>query len=159
MIYITIDDYLGPYKHSPEITPEVVENAEGLLIAVNALLTEAVADGVTLLFNPYNHTHISGQGNGGVRPPSCLIGAARSTHKEGKGVDIYDPYREFAKWCYLHPERLHVHGLSMEDARWTPSWAHLQNRPPGPPGSSWRLDFIPDSSAPKAAALVGQKVA
>jgi hypothetical protein len=158
VIYITIDDYLGPYRHDPDVTPEVLSAAEGLLIPVNALLTEMVADGCTLLANPYNRTHVSGGGNGGFRPQSCPIGAPHSKHKTGHGVDIYDPYRELAKWCYAHPERMQIHGLSMEDARWTPSWLHLQDLPPGPPGSSWRQDFIPDSSAPKAAALPGQVV-
>jgi len=139
-----------------DATPEVIAAATAMLIPVNNLLDKMVADGCTMLVNSHTKCYVSGSGNGGFRPQDCPIGAPKSKHKTGHGVDIYDPYRELAKWCYAHPEALQALGLTMENARWTPSWLHLQDVPPGPPGSPWRPDFIPDSSPPKAAALPGQ---
>ena len=153
---ITETDYFGQYQDSPDATDQVRAAANVLLEKVDNLLNQMVADGCTLLVNSHTKCYVSGSGNGGFRPQSCPVGAPKSKHKTGHGVDIYDPYRELAKWCYMHPEALQTLGLSMEDARWTPSWLHLQDIPPGMPGSDWRLDFVPDNSPAKAAALPGQ---
>jgi len=153
---ITLADYFGKYADHKDVTPDVRANAEHLLNQVNMLLQTMKADGCTLLWNPHTSNLVSGSGNGGFRPQDCPIGAPKSKHKTGHGVDIYDPYRELAKWCYAHPDGLQTLGLCMENARWTASWLHLQDIPPGPPGSAWRLDFVPSNDPPMAAALPGQ---
>lgn len=153
---ITLADYFGHYANHPDATPEIREAAEKMLRQVDMLLNVMKADGCTLLWNPHTSNLVSGSGNGGFRPQDCPIGAPKSKHKTGHGVDIYDPYRELAKWCYAHPDGLQTLGLCMENARWTPSWLHLQDIPPGPPGSAWRLDFVPSNDPPMAAALPGQ---
>lgn len=153
---ITVADYFGKYWDHPDATPEVRANADHLLSQVNMLLEVMKADGCTLLWNPHTSNLIAGSRNGGFRPQDCPIGAPKSKHKTGRGVDIYDPYRELAKWCYAHPDGLMTLGLTMENARWTPSWLHLQDIPPGPVGSAWRLDFVPSNDPPLAAALPGQ---
>lgn len=150
---LTAAEYFGTYAGHPDITEERRRNAEDLLIRVNALLERAAGDGVALAINPRTGSAVSGETNGGFRPQDCPIGAPRSTHKEARGVDIYDPRRELARWCYREHEWLRQLGLSMEDARWTPGWVHLQSRPPGLAGSPWRLDFVPDSSPARAPAL------
>jgi len=139
---ITLADYFGKYHDHPDATPEVRESAEKMLTQVDMLLNIMKADGCTLLWNPHTSNLVSGSGNGGFRPQDC-------------------PYRELAKWCYAHPDGLQTLGLSMENARWTCNangfgWLHLQDIPPGPPGSPWRLDFVPSNDPPLAAALPGQ---
>lgn len=153
---ITNTQYLGPYYGHPDVTADVVSAIGGLLPKVNMLLGMAEADGVVLLINPATGCHISGSGNGGFRPMACSIGAANSKHKHGHGVDIYDPHGTFAAWCYKNADKLKGLGLGMENHRWTPSWCHLQDVPPGPPGSPWRLDFVPSTELPLCAALAEQ---
>lgn len=154
---ISLEQYLGPYADHADATPEVRTAATHLLDQVDILLKVMIAAGCVPLLNGRTDSKIGGSGNGGFRPQSCSVGAPKSKHKTGHGIDLYDPYRELAKWCYAHPEALHMLGLSMENARWTPSWLHLQDVPPGPPGSAWRLDFVPSNDQPLAAALPGQK--
>lgn len=155
---ITLEDYAGPYLHHEDFTPERQDAALGLLDRVNDVIALAIADGVQMQRNPVTGTLVSGSGNGGYRPQDCPIGAPKSKHKRAHGVDVYDPQpdRAFTRWCYAHPEILREHGLCMEDARWTPGWLHFQDIPPGPPGSPWRLDFIPDSTPPKVPKLPEQ---
>ena len=155
---ITVAEYVGPYVDSPDWNPETTAAAMIMLEKVNSLLDKYVEDGGLLVINPSTGTLISGEKNGGFRPQNCPIGAPRSKHKTGHGVDVYcpAPNRELSRWCYAHPEELESRGLCMEDARWTLGWAHFQDVPPGPPGSPWRLDFIPDLSPAKCAALPEQ---
>lgn len=154
---ITVEEYFAAYAGHPDITPERLANGEALIGKVDALLEAAALDGLVLAVNPYTDCLISGSGNGGFRPQACLIGAPKSTHKQGRGVDIYDPQRRLQAWCYRHPELMKELGLTMENGRWTPTWCHLQDTPPGPPGSPWRLDYIPDNSPAKVPALPEQQ--
>ena len=158
---ITLAEYVGPYSNNEDWTPDVQVAAAGLLDKVNNLLNRYVADGGLLVINPATQSMISGQTNGGFRPQGCPIGAPRSKHKIGRGVDVYCPMpaRSLSRWCYAHPEVMEELGLTMEDARWTPGWCHFQDVPPGPPGAPWRLDFIPDTTPAKCAALPGQATA
>ena len=160
---ITLEQYLGPWAEHADATPERIEAAKDLLGRVNALLIELELAGVPLEVNPRTQSMVSGHGLGGFRPQGTSIGAARSKHKEGRAVDLYDPHREIAKWCVVHartacsaldkPDRLGAAGLSMEDPRWTPSWCHLQSVPP----ASGRAVFVPSNSPPLASALPGQQ--
>lgn len=153
---ITLEQYAGPYLAHPDFTPERRANAAVLLSKVNELRQQAADDGVDFHDDPDTGCGISGEKNGGFRPMDCPVGAAGSTHKKGRGIDNYDPHRAFAAWCYANPDRLKALGLCMENCRWTPNWLHLQDIPPGPAGSPWRLDFIPNSTQPLVAALPAQ---
>lgn len=146
-INITLAEYLGPYANHPDATPEVRANAQTMLARVNALYAIAARDGVPLPDNPNTKSGVSGSGNGGFRPRACPVGAPSSTHKDGNGVDRYDPSRAFAAWCLSHQDVLASMGLHMEDPRWTPTWVHLQDVPP----RSQRIVYIP-STAPALAA-------
>lgn len=156
---LTTADVLGPYVDHADATDVVCEHILELVVRANRLLDAMVADGCTPLRNPRTNTYVSGEKNGGFRPQDCPIGAPRSKHKLGLAVDLYDPYRELAKWAVNNLPTLAEIGLWIEDPRWTPTWLHIQSVPPGNPPVESRRVFIPDSSAPKAAALPGQRVA
>ena len=143
---ISIQEYFGPYADHKDVTAEIRFDATALLDVVNDLLEAAARDGCELPTNPATDSQISGSGNGGFRPRDCKVGAANSKHKDGRAVDAYDPLRQFASWCLAHLDELKQRGLYLEDPRWTPSWAHLQNVPPG----SGKVVYIP-SLAPALA--------
>jgi len=147
---ITLEDYFGPFFNHPDATVEKKANAGALLEQVNGLRDDARADGVVFVVNPHTGNFISGNGHGGFRPEDCTVGADNSPHKDGNGVDNYDPRRSFAAWCRMHPERLAARGLYMEREEWTPTWVHLQRVPP----RSGRIAFIPSSAPPVASSLV-----
>lgn len=153
---LTPAQYFGTYHAHPAINEVIQHAARGLMNTVNSALIIAAEDGVILTVNPATGTIVSGELNGGWRPPECTIGAAFSKHKTGHGVDIYDPKTVFARWCYSHAGALKKLNLSMERHEWTPSWVHLQDIPPGAIGAPWRLDFIPDQSKAKCAPLPEQ---
>lgn len=150
---IDLLDYLGVYGGHADATPERLEHARVLLAAVNAALAAAEADGVELHLNPRNGSHVAGAANGGFRPQDCPIGAARSTHKQGQGIDLFDPKRELARWSLRNVALLERLGIvAMEDPRWTPTWCHWQTRPVPD-----KFAYIPDSSPAKASALPEQQ--
>lgn len=144
---ITSAQYFGRYAEHPDATAERRYHATALLDVVNDLLEVAEADGCALPQNPKTGSRISGSGNGGFRPRDSKVGADNSKHKDGRGIDIYDPQRQFASWCLAHPQELESRGIHMEDPRWTPTWVHLQDVPPG----SGKLVYVP-SAAPALAA-------
>jgi hypothetical protein len=153
---ITLEQYAGPYLEHVDFSWERREAAEQLLAAVNELRALAATDGVELRLNPRTGSGVSGGGNGGFRPQSCPIGAKHSRHKLALAVDNYDPERRLAAWCYLHPEVLRARNIVLENARWTPTWCHMQLGAPGVAGAPWRLDFIPSTDPPLAASLPEQ---
>lgn len=153
---ITTSDYFLAYAGHPEITPEIEGNAERLVERVNTLLSHAVAEGWEPRRNPVTGTLVSGERNGGWRPQDCPVGAPRSKHKLGQGVDIYDPGRRLASWTLANIPRLIGIGLWIEDPRWTTNqagldgWVHYQCAPPGNPPIANRVVFIPDNTEPLA---------
>lgn len=155
MNLITSRQYFGDYAEHRDATAQVRYHATALLDIVNDLLEVAAAAGCELPENPSTGCQISGNGNGGFRPQDSKVGAGNSKHKEGRGIDIYDPHRQLASWCLAHPKALEERGLHMEDPRWTPSWVHLQDVPPG----SGKLVYIPSTAPALAAAPVEWKTA
>ena len=135
-MYIDLEDYFGRFLHHPDATPERVHNADVLLLAVNALLEDAVAHGVSLLLNPKTSTYVGGEIYGGFRPQSCSIGAPNSAHKTGEAVDVYDA-SGLDKW--ITDEDLEAHGLYREHPDHTAGWLHVTTRAP----RSGRRTFIP----------------
>ena len=132
---ITIRDYFGPWIGHRDATLDRRAAATLLLGKVNALLAEA--SGLALRENPTTGTMISGLDLGGFRPEACKVGARTSSHKEGRGVDIYDPDNNLDQW--LTDVVLERHDLYREAPSATPGWCHLTDRPPG----SKRRTFLP----------------
>lgn len=126
---ITKHQYFGDKEHS--IGQDV--EADLLLRQVNLLLAEAVAKKVYKMDNcPFTGTQISGakggHGDGGFRLPGSTTGAAKSSHKEAKAVDVFDPLDRLDNW--LTDELLSHYGLYRESKGKTPGWCHLTTRPP-----------------------------
>ena len=134
---ITFEEYFGQWLDHADATSERQANARALLIAVNDLLNEARADGVVIQTNPATGSHISGQTLGGFRPQDCAQGAPTSSHKQGRGVDIYDPGNALDAW--LDDDKLAAFGLYREHPSFTVGWTHLTDRAPG----SGRRTFNP----------------
>lgn len=134
---ISIEDYFGPWIDHVDATDECKANAAAMLERVKALLVAAEADGVPLLINPNTSTHVSGNTYGGFRPQSCPQGAPDSSHKVGRGVDVYDPKDELDHW--LTDAKLEQFGLYRESPVATHTWCHLTDRAP----RSGRRTFLP----------------
>jgi hypothetical protein len=135
---ITKDQYFGSKEHS--IGQDV--EAARLLKQVNLLLAEAMAKKVYSMDPcPYTNTQISGakggHGDGGFRLPDATTGSALSSHKDGKGVDVYDPLDKLDRW--VTDSILTSYGLYREDPSKTPGWLHLTTRAP----HSGKRTFMP----------------
>ena len=135
---ITLKQYFGDKPH----TPEQEENAIDLLWRVNGLLKEAADNGA------YNYpidvdtgTQISGSrngtGDGGFRLPNAATGAALSSHKEAKGLDVFDPVGLLDSW--ITDEVLAKYGLYREHPHHTVGWSHLTTRKPASGARSFRI--------------------
>lgn len=143
---ITSDDYFRAYADHPAITPLIRASAESMLAAVNDLLVWAYEHGWKPRKNPHTGTLVSGQDNGGWRPPDCPIGAAKSAHKQGRAVDIYDPdgaldklISEYDSANGLQNTVLEQFDLYREHPGATSGWCHLSDRPT----SDGRRNFWP----------------
>jgi hypothetical protein len=138
-------------KYQVEWTGAVQENARLLLGKVNALLE--IAD-MQDAGPKYMHEScvVSGWRPRAVNDRTSNAGL-QSLHITGEAVDLRDwNDRRFARWCLRHADELRRLALWMEDPRWTPSWVHLQSRPP----RSGRLVFIPSTRPPLAPPLPEQ---
>lgn len=67
--------------------------------------------------------------------------AAKSTHITAEAVDIADDDGALRGWCMLHTDAMEAIGLWMEDGRTTPTWLHIQTRPP----ASGKRVYIPNA--------------
>lgn len=130
---ITLGQYFGRFEHTNEHT----ENAKVLLNRVNLLLEDAKKYGVILKINKNTGSLISGQTFGGFRPEDCPQGAKNSPHKQGMGVDIYDPDNSLDGW--LDDFKLLKYDLYREHPEHTKTWVHLQTRKTG----SGKRTFLP----------------
>jgi len=126
---LTLADYFKAHGGPARFSREIVENAVDLIARTNALLTDAVKSGqVDLDVNPVTGTLISGRIDGGIRLPNSATGVGTSSHKEGRGVDIYDADGDIDGW--ITDEVLTRHGLYREHPSQTKSWCHLTTRAP-----------------------------
>lgn len=126
---ITLDDYFKAHGGPNRFSREIVENAVDLLAKVNKLLEDALRSyKVDLETNPVTGTLISGRIDGGIRLPSSATGTSRSSHKEGRGIDVYDPDGDIDEW--VTDEILAKHGIYREHPSQTKTWCHLTTRPP-----------------------------
>lgn len=129
VVTITVEQYFRAYVDHTEITPEIQENAVELLRKVNGLLEECVGDGWVPRANPATGSLISGTKNGGWRPSDSPVGAPKSSHKQGRGVDVADADNSLD--AMVDDDMLADHGLYREAPSATKSWCHLTDRPPG----------------------------
>jgi len=128
---ITLDQYVGPHSKSPSWTKAMKADAFKFLTICAGLYTEMVAAGVVFPINPKTGTCVSGSTFGGFRPPECPQGSPKSSHKEGTGVDWYDPSGVIDDWCISHIARLAHHGIYIEHPSKTQGWSHWTTRRPG----------------------------
>ena len=128
---ITLTQYVGIHKDSPDWTIGRQINAQRLLAACLLLENDALADGVAFPVNPKTGTQVSGETFGGFRPQNCPIGATNSSHKEGLAVDRYDPDNKIDAWCMEHQDKLKERGIYIEHPDSTPHWSHWTIRAPG----------------------------
>lgn len=134
---INVQDYFRQYQNHPEITAEMLTRAQLMLGKVNELLERAVELGWEPKKNGYTGNLIGGEKNGGWRPQNCAIGAAMSSHKQARAVDIYDP--DNALDALIDDELLEEFGLYREHPDDTVHWCHLTDKAPG----SGRRTFKP----------------
>ena len=130
---ITLDHYFGPWKDHKDATEERRQNAILLLHACAALQYFAERDGVEFLDNPHTGNNVSGKTYGGFRPQDCPQGAPSSSHKQGQGVDRYDPEGLIDAWCMNNSEvggLLETCGIYIENPAATPGWSHWTTRRP-----------------------------
>ena len=146
---ITLDDYwMGrDIKYRRDLTEDIIQNAQITVDRVNELLMFAYDD-IGMEFKTVAS---------GWRPPSindATANAAKtSTHLTAEAVDLRDtPERDLARWCLRRRPRLASIGLWMEDPQWTPTWVHLQIRPPK---SGLRV-YVPSTKPALAAKLPEQ---
>lgn len=128
---ISLIDYVGHWKDSPDWTTERQTSAIFLLSKCEDLETEMIADGVIFQTNPKTGTLVSGEVYGGFRPQSCPIGAPHSNHKEGRAVDRFDPNGLIDMWCMANQPILRKHGIWFEAPNSTQGWSHWQSVPYG----------------------------
>lgn len=134
---ITSSQYFGEWLNHPDATEERKEDAHKFLEKVNSLLQTAEMSGVIPPVNPNTGSQIAGSRYGGFRPQSCPQGARLSSHKVGRGIDIYDPQNKLDEW--LSDDILEAYGLYREHPDDTYGWCHLTDRAPG----SGRRTFQP----------------
>ena len=127
---ITLEQYAGPHAGSKDWTPERREAAALALATFAELEDEMLMDGVEFPDNPATGSGVSGKTFGGFRPQSCPQGAPNSSHKEGTGVDRYDPKGEIDAWCMKNQGRLAARGIYIEHPSATPGWSHWTTRAP-----------------------------
>ena len=127
---ITLQQYFGGKEH----TPDQEQCAIYLLNHVNALLDAAHEAGAyDYEIDPDTGTQISGSkggsGDGGFRLPASTTGSPTSSHKEAKGVDVYDPQGRLDAW--ITRKILIKYNLYREHPDKTLGWMHLTTRCPG----------------------------
>ena len=131
---ILISHYFGAKPH----TPEHEAAATDLLERVGNICTTLAWD---YPIDPDTGTSISGSkggsGDGGFRLTTATTGSAKSSHKEAKAVDIYDPANLLDE--LITDALLTAYGLYREHPDSTPGWCHLTTRAPG----SGRRTFKP----------------
>lgn len=127
---ITLAQYVGVHAQSKDWTFERQKAAMTLLDKVNALCGEMQSDGLVMQINPATRSQISGKTLGGFRPQDATQGAPNSSHKQGQGIDLFDPKGTIDAWCVANQERLAHHGIYIEHPDATQGWCHMTTRAP-----------------------------
>ena len=122
---------LNEYFNNKTGTVEQKDSAQILLVYVNGLLNEYMKDTQKQMpINPKTENLISGNlnGDGAFRLPNSVTGSLKSSHKEAKGIDIFDPENDLDAW--ITDARLERNYLYREHPSATPRWCHLTTRSP-----------------------------
>lgn len=131
---ITKEQYFG----AKPFTPEHEANATDLLERVEKLCATLAWD---YPVDPDTGTSISGSkggaGDGGFRLDTATTGSAKSSHKEARAVDVFDPKDELDG--LITDALLTAYGLYREAPEATPRWVHLTSRAP----KSGKRTFFP----------------
>lgn len=119
---VTRDEVLKGRDKDYPLTPELEQNLEQLLDAVNKLRKEYGKPFV--ITSGYRPGHYN----------KSARGAKKSAHMSCQAVDIRDTDGEIAKWCLANLHLLIEAGLYMESPFYTHEppgarWVHLQTRP------------------------------
>lgn len=129
---ITLDQYFGDKMAAPDASKLRKQNAAELLRRVNRLLDFAEKAHIRIVVDKDTGTSISGSrngsGDGGFRLSTTKTGAARSKHKEGQAVDVYD--QDDRLDSFLTDAILEQFQLYREHPHKTLGWCHLQSVPP-----------------------------
>lgn len=109
---------------------DLCANAGRTVETANALLVLAKGGGVVMRPN-----HRTGMVRSGWRPPminETTPGAAKkSLHLTCEAIDLEDPQHELSVWCFHHADTvLRDLGLWLEHPDKTPTWCHVQLKPP-----------------------------
>jgi hypothetical protein len=134
---ITLAQYFGPHATCADRTPQIDADATVLLGRVNAALAELEKRGAKCPVNPKTKSQVSGTTFGGFRPQDCPQGRPDSSHKQGQGVDLYDPFNAIDN--AIDDDLLERHDLYREHPKSTDTWCHLTTRAP----KSRRRTFFP----------------
>lgn len=122
---ITTEQYFATKPHTEAHTAAATD----LLNRVNAMCGYLNYEP---LMCPNTGTQVSGskngQGDGGFRLLTATTGTPHSSHKEARGVDVYDP--DGALDAMITDEILERYGLFREAPETTPTWVHLTTRAP-----------------------------
>jgi len=117
-MFVGVHEILKGREVQNPLTPEMKQNLDKLLVAVNKL---RAIWGKPLVVSS------------GYRPPAqnaAAGGAKASNHMICAAVDFRDNSQELAKWLITNLQVLEDCGLWMEDPQSTPTWVHLQVKPP-----------------------------
>lgn len=153
---ITVAQYfMGRDSRYPKTLTLVIKTNAALWVhRVSQLLALAAADGVEPGIDEVTGNFMAS----GWRPPEVndrtANAAATSTHLTGEGGDLQEngSGRPLARWCLRNLDKLAAIGLWMENPQWTPTWVHLQTKPP----KSGNRVYIPSTAPAKAPPLPEQ---
>ena len=130
---ITLSDYFmgRDFQYRDLLTPELRANAARTVESANALLILAAGAGVVV-----HHNKVTGMVRSGWRPPAInagTMGASKtSLHMQCLAVDLEDNNKALGRWCLANAGTvLKDLNLWLEHPEATPSWCHVQLRPPG----------------------------
>ena len=122
--------YMGRDKtHALILGSDLRANAARTVEAANKLLTLAKGAGVQLKPGQW------GMVRSGWRPPDingATAGASKtSLHMQCLAVDLEDVDGSLDRWCFANQNVLKDLALWLEHPDATPSWTHVQLKPPG----------------------------
>lgn len=116
--YFTREEFLMGRDKTDPLTPEMEENLDNLLTALDGL-REAYGKPMRI--------------SSGYRPASvnkAVGGAKKSAHMTCEACDFKDTTGELDEWLLDNVKILEKLGLYVESIQHTPGWAHLQTRKP-----------------------------
>lgn len=124
---ISIDELLSGKAKLGELSNEVQNNLQELLVKVNKVRT---AYGKPMIVTSGLRTkqhHLEIYARKGIYPPKVPM---KSNHLSGRAVDFADSNGELKKWVKANIKLMEEIGLWMEDFSATKTWCHFQINPP-----------------------------